>query len=176
MATFCVLVVRRRRLVNCLTTASFDPLVRLDQDKCYKVCSKNKKGMVSKFQGKETLTEISRMTVLLLYYGILISYTENLSLEPTKGEKICLRSTTADGFFLTITLSLLCHMKPQRTWRTSQTRIETSFHFFNILNDFHLNWEPKLLDLEVITWYLYQRYCICPSHHDSAHGRSKHLW
>ena len=73
------------------------------------------------------------MSVLILYYGILISYTENLSLEPTKGEKICLRSTTADGFFLTITLSLRCHMKPQRTWRTSQTRIETSFHFFNIL-------------------------------------------
>ena len=89
-------------MVNCLTTASFDPLVRLDQDKCYKVCSNNKKGMVSKFQGKETLTEISRMTVLLLYYGILISYTENLSLEPKKGEKICLRSTTADGFFLTL--------------------------------------------------------------------------
>ena len=132
MASFCVLVVRRRRLVNCLTTASFDPLVRLDKDKCYKVCSKNKKGMVSKFQGKETLTEISRMTVLLLYYGILISYTENLSLEPKKGEKICLRSTTADGFFLTITLSLLCHMKPQRTWRTSQTRIETGCHFFSI--------------------------------------------
>ena len=139
------------------------------------------------------------MSVLLLYFGILISYTENLSLEPTKGEKLFLRSTTADGFFLTITLSLRCHMKPQRTWRTSQTRIETSFQVFNILKvkstwgftsqrgkvfKYHftgvgmtsiLTGAPKLLDLRVFTWYLYQRYCICPSHHDSAHERSKHL-
>ena len=152
------------------------------------------------------MTEISHLSVLLLYWEILISYTENLSLVPTpdvtKGEKICLRTTTADGFSLTITLSLRCHMKPQRTWRTSQTRIETSFHFLNILKvqsqstwgftsqrgkvfKYHitgvgmtyiLTGEPKLLDLRVFTWYLYQRYCICPSHHDSAHGRSKHLW
>ena len=67
-----------------MTTASFDPLVRVDKDKCYKVCSKNKKWDGFKIsRGKETLTEISHMSVLILYYGILISYTENLSLEPT---------------------------------------------------------------------------------------------
>ena len=190
------------------------PLSGLIKTNATRFAIRIRKGLVSKFQ--EEKKHWLKYHTCRYYYWIkefwyLILKTHPRNPPVTKGENICLMTTTADGFFLTITLSLRCHMKPQRTWRTSQTKIETSSHFFfNILKvqsqstgeftsqrgkvfKYHitdvrqarfqvsrmtsiLTGEPKLLDLEVITWYLFQRYCICPSHHDSAHGRSKHLW
>lgn len=153
------------------------PLSGLIKTNATRFAVRIRKGWFQNFKRKRLIYHICRYYYCIEKFWYLTLKTYPWNPHVTKGEKICLRTTTADGFFLTITLSLRCHMKPQRTWRTSQTRIETSFHFLNILKvqsqsiwgftsqrgkvfKYHitgvgmtyiLTGEPKLLDLRVFT-------------------------